>query len=249
MKRREAPMARTFSRLGYAAILATGLAACGPAAAETNATRAAAGNLLINGGFEAPGDPLKGWISDFAWADNKWYRDNASHVSVVASGAAGGGHALRLSATRQILWGDGQGVKVDSHPVPFETGVVYRLTVKARSVARTSNPGPNSRIYIEGYAWKPGVKPHDNPHLSDLRKVYKQGSGNILYFGATKSGPFSNPSAEWSTGMCQFPGKDLSEQAQRQLRQIRFICVHIVAIDGWDGDLLVDDVVLEKAGP
>ena len=138
---------------------------------------------------------------------------------------------------------------MDSLPVLFETGVVYRLTVTARSVARTSNPGPNCRIYIEGYDWKPGVKPHDRPHLSDLRKVYKQGSGNILYLGASKSGPFSNPAADWSTGTSRFPGQDLSEQAQQQLRQIRFLCVHIVAIDGWDGDILVDDVRLEKAGP
>jgi len=223
-------------------IVAAGLAACSLATAATN-TPAGAANLLANGGFEDADTPLRGWVSDFAWTENRWYRDNASHVSVVPD--ARGGHVLRLSATRQILWGDGQGVKADSLPVPFTTGVVYRLTVRARSVARTSNPGPNCRIYIEGYDWKPGIKPHADPHESELRKVYKQGSGNILYFGSAKSGPFSNPSAEWSTGTCRFPGADLSEQARKQLRVIKFICVHIVAIDGWDGDLLVDDVVLE----
>jgi hypothetical protein len=204
-------------------------------------------NLLINGSFDDSKDPLSGWMCDYAWSGNSWYRDNKMHVSVVAA-EGGRKQVLRLSATRQMLWGDGQGVKVDSKPVPFAPEASYKLSLYARTAARTSNPGPNCRIYIEGYDWKPGIKPHDHPDLSELRKVYKQGSGNILYFGEAKSGPFSNPTEMWSMGSCVFPGRSSSEEGGRHLKQIKFICVHIVAIDGWDGDLFVDDVVLEKTG-
>jgi hypothetical protein len=207
----------------------------------------AATNLLANGSFDDPQDPLAGWISDYAGSGNSWYRENKTHVSV-APAEGGRKHVLRLTATRQILWGDGQGVKVDSKPVPFEPGTSYRLSVYARTAARTSNPGPNCRIYIEGYDWKPGIKPHDNPDLSDLRKVYKQGSGNLLYFGKEKSGPFSNPTESWSMGICSFPGRELSDEGGKHLKQIKFICVHIVAIDGWDGDIFIDDAALEKTG-
>jgi hypothetical protein len=207
----------------------------------------AATNLLFNGSFDNRNDPLAGWVYDYAWSGNSWYRDNKKHVSIVPA-EGGRKQVLRLSATRQILWGDGQGVKVDSKPVPFDPEASHKLSLYARTAARTSNPGPNCRVYIEGYDWKPGIKPHDNPDLSELRKVYKQGSGNILYFGAAKSGPFSNPTEAWSMGTCVFPGKNSSEEGGKHLKQIKFICVHIVAIDGWDGDLFVDDVVLEKTG-
>lgn len=214
--------------------------------AAANSPRAAT-NLLVNGSFDDLKDPLAGWVSDYTWADNSWYRENHKHVSVVPA-EGGRKHVLRLSATRQMLWGDGQGVKVDSKPVPFEPGTSYKLSVYARTQAGTSNPGPNCRIYIEGYDWKPGIKPRDNPDLSELRKTYKQGSGNLLYFGKEKSGPFSNPAGTWSMGSCVFPGERLSEQAQKSLGRVKFICVHIVAIDGWDGDIFIDDVVLEKTG-
>jgi hypothetical protein len=207
----------------------------------------AATNLLANGSFDDAKDPLTGWVSDYAWSGNSWYKDNKDRVSVVAT-ESGRKQVLRLSGTRQILWGDGQGVKVDSKPVPFDPDASYKLSLHARTAAKTSNPGPNCRVYIEGYDWKPGIKPHDNPDLSELRKVYKQGSGNILYFGEAKSGPFSNPTEAWSTGSCVFPGRSPSEEGGKHLKQIKFICVHIVAIDGWDGDLFVDDVVLEKRG-
>jgi hypothetical protein len=211
------------------------------------ANGAGATNLLVNGSFDDPKDPLAGWMSDYAWSGNSWYKDNKDRVSVVAT-ESGRKHVLRLSGTRQILWGDGQGVKVDSKPVPFDPDASYKLSLYARTAAKTSNPGPNCRVYIEGYEWKPGIKPHDNPDLSELRKVYKQGSGNILYFGDSNSGPFSNATEKWSMGSCAFPGKSSSEEGGKHLKQIKFICVHIVAIDGWDGDLFVDDVVLEKTG-
>ena len=202
-------------------------------------------NCLENGGFDDPKEPLKGWVHNYGWTGNKFYKDNHKRLSVIKKDGIKKG-VLKLTGTRDILWGTGQGIKVDSEPVPFDPDATYELTVSARSQAATSKPGPNCRIYIEGYQWKPGIKPHPKPKLQELRKVYKQGSGNILYFSKTRSGPFSNAKKTWSKGSCTFPGKKLSSAARSHMRKIRFICVHIVAIDGWDGDILVDEVRLEK---
>jgi len=205
----------------------------------------AATNELVNGGFDDPKEPLKGWVHNYEWTGNKFYRDNHTRLSVVKKDGTKKG-VLKLTGTRDILWGTGQGIKLDSEPVPFDPDAVYELIVEARTQAATSKPGPNCRIYIEGYQWKPGIKPHARPSLHELRKVYKQGSGNILYFGKAKSGPFSNAQKKWSKGSCTFPSKELSPAAGRHMRRIRFICVHIVAIDGWDGDILINEVKLEK---
>lgn len=205
----------------------------------------AATNELVNGGFDDPKEPLKGWVHNYEWTGNKFYHDNHKRVSCVKRDGTKKG-VLKLTGNRDILWGTGQGIKVDSEPVAFDPDATYKLTVEARTQAATSKPGPNCRIYIEGYQWKPGIKPHPRPGLQELRKIYKQGSGNILYFGKAKSGPFSNAQKTWSKGTCTFPGKKLSSAAKGHLRKVRFICVHIVAIDGWDGDILVNEVKLEK---
>lgn len=205
----------------------------------------AAENLVLNGGFDDPENPLKGWTYDYRFMENRLYADNHTRVSVIPSDGPKKS-VLRLYGTRGILWGSGQGVKVDSAPIPFGVGSTYRLTASARSQADSQEPGPNCRIYIEGYQWKPGVKPHDNPELGELRRLYKQGSGNILYFGNAKSGPFSNANRSWQKGDCTFPAKNLSDLAKKHLAKVEFIVVHIIAIDGWDGALLVDDVELQK---
>jgi len=202
-------------------------------------------NLLVNGSFDDPDQPLKGWKYDYADTGNRLYAGNCNYVSVLPADGARRG-VLRLHGTRDVLWATGQGVKVDSWPVPFEPGATYKLTAYARSSADSREPGPNCRMYIEGYRWRPGVKPHDAPRLSDLRKVYKQGPGNILYFGGRDSGAFSGAPRSWQKGECTFPSKDRSELAERHLQRVKFLVVHIVAIDGWDGDLLVDDVQLRR---
>lgn len=209
------------------------------------ATAVAGINLLINGSFDHPDGPLTGWKYDYRDTGNRFYEDNHTRVSVRPSDM-NRRNVLALFGTREILWGTGQGTKVDSHPVPFDPEATYRLTAWGRSLKTTDKDGPNARVYIEGYQWRPGVKPHPNPELSELRRIYKQGAGNILYFGRNDGGAFSNVTPRWQKGTCTFPMRDLSEQARRHLQRVQFITVHIVAIDRWDGYLLIDDVSLER---
>ena len=200
-------------------------------------------SILSNGSFDNPGDPLKGWR--ISYPDNSNLKDNTNMIRVVSDGQRKS--VLQLHGTRYLLWELGCGVVTDSHPVPFAQGSHYRISAYARTRADSpSNSGPNARIYVEGWKWKPGVKPHSNPDWDELRKVYRQQAGKMMYFSAKKEGAFSNPSTSWQKGECTFPGKDLSPEAAKYVGTIEFITLHIIAIDGWDGDLLVDDVTIEK---
>jgi hypothetical protein len=127
---------------------------------------------------------------------------------------------------------------VDSFPVAVDIGKgKYRFSIYARST------GPSARILIEGFRWAPGVTPHENPKNTELRKCYKFSQ---VYFGKQEAGEMSSPGAGWQQGSTVFPENNLSKLAREKLAQIKFLVVHIVAIGGNDGDLLVDDVKLER---
>ena len=196
-------------------------------------------NLLFNGSFENEEDPLKGWVHDYTWSGNTHYANNHKHVSIVP-GKGTRGNILKIALSEALL--DNQGVKIDGKPVPIERHASYRLAVRCRTT------GPNCRILIEGYRWKSGIKPHDNPTLGELQKVFRQGSGQILYFSG-KSGSLSNPGRGWKLGSCKFPsGRKLSDLARTHLKKVKFVVVHVVAIQGAAGDLYLDNVTLTKLG-
>ena len=134
-----------------------------------------------------------------------------------------------------------QGIMVDSDPIPFEVGSSYRLRVDARTT------GPNCRIYLEGYKRKRGAKKSGKPLISDLRKVFRQAAGRIVYFGGSKSGISSNPLKTWSTGKAEsFPPSGLSALGEAHIQRIEYLVVHIVGILGSEGEVFIDNVELKK---
>jgi hypothetical protein len=207
------------------------LALAGPARAATN--------LVVNGSFDDRESRLKGWKYRYDPNEDKnagWYVNNHDHVAVVESDGAQR-NVLTLWGDYAILQVPGQGTKVDSDPIPFDPKAKYRFSCRART------SGPNCRILLEGYKWRPGVKPHPGPGPSELRKCYKFSQ---LYFGGEKSGSRGGVSAAWTTDSSTFPehtGRPLQED---MLKEVDFVIVHIVAIDGSEGYLYVDDVKLEK---
>lgn len=208
------------------------------APAVMRAASEGATNALPNGSFGEQTPSLAGWRADYTADRNRWYKQNHKYVSIVPRDGVHR-NVLRLHVATKVL-ADNQGVKVDSVPVPYEPGARYRLTVAARST------GPDARILIEGYQWRPGIKPHAKPDFHALRMVYRQGGGRMLYFGNRTNGAFSGAQRKWLKGSCVFPGPDLSSAARRHLKRVRFIAVHIVGIGGGAGDLCVDDVRLER---
>ena len=87
------------------------------------------------------------------------------------------------------------------------------------------------RIYFAGYKWKPGVRPNDNPHLGDLRMIYK-----------SKAVAGSNSSRK--RVRIELPGVKLSEQAKAHLKDVRFITVYVWMM-GEGGT--VDNVTVTKS--
>jgi hypothetical protein len=154
-------------------------------------------SVIENGNFANPGDPLKGWIVDYAWAGNSNYMGNKDHVSVAAEGGK-----------NVVKFGDagGAGVKMESRAFPLEPGFKYscNLTIK----------GGGYRVYFAGYQWAPGVHPHDKPELGELRMIYQ-------------SKALTGTSPDWKPEKLEIPGIALSEQAIEHLKKVRFLTVYI----------------------
>lgn len=156
-------------------------------------------NLIVNGSFDQPGNPLAGWNTDYAWDSNEQYADNKSRVTVVPSEGGRTG-VCRIESTSDA------GTKLESMAIPFEEGYRYQCTLKFK--------GPDYRIYLAGYRWKPGISPHDNPTRSELRQVYKSNA---------ETGKASN----WSTVTLEIPGKKMTSGMASFLKQIKFLTVYV----------------------
>lgn len=209
-------------------------------------------NLVVNGHFDDTNEFLRGWKYDYRdkyneedIAGGEMYALMASnHCHVAITNMAGKDHVLSLQANKSLLWEIGQGVQVDSDPIAVTNGGRYKLTVSAKTT------GPDCRIMVEGYRWKPGVKPHPHPKLIELRRYRKFAQ---VYFGPEKAGTKGGitPSQGWQRASQTFPDVKMSKLAQENFDKIQFLVVHIIAIDGTWKDpewvyLYVDDVVLER---
>ena len=139
-------------------------------------------NLAGNGSFDDSKEQLNGWQYKYELQAHKdengrvvqgesWYKDNGRLVSVVSENE-GRKTVLRLNVETQFL-ADNPGVKVDSWPIPVKPGGKYRFSAWART------NGPDCRIMVEGYKWKPSVSKNSSPTLYDLRRCYRT---EMLYF-------------------------------------------------------------------
>jgi hypothetical protein len=196
----------------------------------------AGSNLVYNGSFDSPDDPLVGWQREFKGKGESSYADNEKFVEAIPQDG-NRSKVLRLKVADQRK-ADFEGVKVESQPIPFETGS-YRFSVYARST------GPNCRIMLEGYTLRPGLSPGVNPSIYDLRKCYRF---TQLFFGRP-GGDMGGVGPSWKEAETVIPEKKLSELAREKFEEIEYVVVHVVAIGGKAGDLLVDSVKLERIGP
>jgi hypothetical protein len=178
-------------------------------------------NLCYNGTFDAPGNPLDGWMIDYAWTGHSTYKSNASRVSAVAA------HKGR----RDVLFINGTAeTKVESRAIPFEQGARYRCTLEMQG-----NTTPH--IYFTGYKWKPGIRPYENPHLGDLRRIYKSQFRNHKV---------KSSSGGWKRVTFEFPLQNPSRLAKKHLKYLRFFTVYIIVITDAKGQVYVDNVRVTK---
>ena len=185
-------------------LLLLGLALAAPAAHGRN--------LIANGAFDDPDNPLKGWVTDYAWQGNRHYVDNASRVSVVPQ-ESGRRNVAHLRSSNDA------GTRLESMLIPFAQDGRYRATLRVKG-------GPY-RIYFAGYQWQPGIRPHDEPTLQQMRQVYRS---------RAETGEASG----WQTVSLEIPGVEASDLSLQHLRRVRFISLYIWFIrDGF-----VDDVAI-----
>ena len=66
-------------------------------------------NLCYNGTFDAPGNPLDGWMTDYSWSGISHYMQNGSRVSALAT----------YKGKRNVIFMNGTGeTKVESPASP-----------------------------------------------------------------------------------------------------------------------------------
>ena len=174
----------------------------------------ASANLCYNGSFSNTSDPLDGWTYDYKFLGNKHYMDNMSKVTAMPKFGGRSG-VVRIKSTSDA------GTKIESKPIPFEMGYRYTCRLKLK--------GGGCRIYFAGYKWKPGIRPHADPTIGELRTLYKSkatgGSGT-----------------SWKNVTLDIPGVKSSALSIKHLSPVRFITVYI-----WSsGDIYVDDVEVTR---
>ncbi len=155
-------------------------------------------SLMENGSFDHPTEPFKGWVTDYAFTGNSHYIGNKKHLSIVQE--AGRGNVAQFGNA-----GDA-GVKLECRAFPLEPGFRYVCTFDIK--------GGGYRVYFAGYQWTPGVRPHDNPELGELRMIYQ-------------SKATTGSSDAWKQEKIELPGVKLSAAATAALKKVRYLTVYI----------------------
>lgn len=155
-------------------------------------------SIIENGNFDNPTDPFKGWVTDYAFTGNSNYVGNKQHLSIVTE----------TGRKNVVAFGNAgdAGVKMECRAFPVESGFKYVCTLDIK--------GGGYRIYFQGYQWTPGVRPHENPEIGELRNIYK-------------SKATSSSSETWKHETIELPGVKLSPAAIDAFRKVKYLTVYI----------------------
>jgi|GEM_PF-890446 len=179
------------------------------AAAETGS------NLCYNGGFNSTNGPLDGWNVNYEWMGNGNFMKNHEACTVLPS----------YKGKSNVLWvNPGKQARVESKPIPIEKGVRYKCTMDICC--------PDSIFYFCGYKWEPGIAPHPDPKLSELRRIFR----SEHYLGGSGGGG-------WKTVSFIMPMEEISELEWSHYKDIRFATVYMCR---YRGGWYVTNVRVEK---
>jgi hypothetical protein len=160
-------------------------------------------NLCFNGSFDNPKGALTGWNVNYEWMNNSHFMKNHEWVSVLPS----------YQGKRNVLWMNPptQG-RVESKLFPVEKGARYHCTLDLNA--------PDVRFYFKGYKWEPGIAPHSEPKLSEMREVYR--SENFT----------GGSGGSWKTITFNMPMEEISELAYKHYKDVRFATVYMTRYRG-----------------
>ncbi len=207
-----------------------------PAARPTPAKPTGA-NLVFNGAFDRG---LEGWIGTgpggavkFQKTDEHWYD----------------GHMLFAPTRTNVICLQGFSWTSLSSPLfPLDPAGRYRLSVDLRALDW------NVKIFVDGYAWKPGVTPHaGTPQPQELVRVWRSRplSCSRMPIRTLREQNFANPPiGDWIIGQLDFPAPGASRYEQRPWSAVRFARVSFgVQLGGgnWDnGWIFLDNVAVQR---
>lgn len=206
-------------------------------------------NLVKNGHFDDPEDPLNHWI--YVFDNNRHYQKNHTYVCVTNDPASMREHVLRLDATIHEVCIN-QGVQIYCAPIRYNPNTRYKVSLSARSIGTKGGPGPKCRIYPIAYRWHPKAVKSNNPSFGDLREGVRF---QPIYFNNAETGEFSHVPGQWKRVEYVLPNPNRSELQQSHLERCDWLMLKILALDatGVDkcntGYLYVDDVKIEELGP
>jgi hypothetical protein len=172
-------------------------------------------NLCYNGGFNSTNGPLDGWNVNYEWMNNSNYMQNHEHVQVLPS----------FKGKKNVMWMNPpvQG-RVESKLIPIEQGCRYKCTLDLYCEGGV-------RFYFNCYKWEPGIAPHAEPKLSEMRRIYK-------------GEPFDRGGgSKWETISFYLPKAEISELAQEHYKYVRFATVYMTR---YRGGFYVANVKVEK---
>lgn len=208
-------------------------------------------NLIKNGNFDDPQDPLNHWI--YVFDHNKHYMKNHTYVSVVPDKVSTRKHVLQLDASIHEVCIN-QGVQVYTAPIRYNPNKSYKISLSARSIGVKGGPGPSCRIYPIAYRWHPKAVKSDTPAFLDLREDVRF---QPIYFdngGPNETGPFSHVQRQWTRAERVIPDPNRSQQQQHHLENCEWLMLKILAMDaiGVDkcnnGYLYISDVKIQEIG-
>ena len=119
-----------------------------------------------------------------------------------------------------------QGGRIETALFKLEPGFRYKCTLKVKSSRHTPH---GTRIQFFGYRWAPGISPTEHPKPEELRLIYKSKAHQAY-------------NTTWNEVTLELPGVELSYEAIRHLKNVRFLTLCVWTEEGCS----IDDVVITK---
>jgi len=160
-------------------------------------------NCCYNGNFDSEKGNLDGWNLNYDWTGISLQQGNHLNASFLPE-FRGKKNVMHMKVP------DGYESKIECPLIAYETGDRYKCTFDIYV------EGVNMKMLFNGYNYKPGIRPSENPQLQDLRRIYKTEQMDM------KKG------ARWQTVTMYFPNKSqISSTAYSHLKKVRYICIFL----------------------
>ena len=170
-------------------------------------------NYCYNGDFSLGEDHLEGWNLDYDWTGIKLQQGNHLNASFLPE-FRGKKNVFKMTVPPRYE------SKIECKLIPYKPGEKYKCTFDIFIDMETIG-SYETRALFNGYRFKPGIRPYDDPKLQDLRRIFKT---NLVPMKSV---------ARWRRMTMDFPTKpQVSKTAYNHLRKIRYLSLFIFVPGG-----------------